>query len=147
MNLARSFLISAGSIKTNPTRALDTDSPALLETRQNTAGDALISLHVGSRTDNSDAVKAYYNANNPNSRRLACEILNAMTTEFNIPVRPIPVDTEHLSPDDAKQILKGKRPAILLEIGNAQKKDKNMLADTSTITNAIFNGVKAYGVE
>jgi len=147
MKLARSFLISAGGIKTNPTRALDADSTVSLETRQNTAGDALVSLHVGSRTDNADVVKAYYNANNPNSRRLACEILNSMTAEFNIPVRPIPVDAEHLSPDDGKQILKEKRPAILLEIGNAQKKDKNMLADTSTIANAIFNGVKIYGVE
>lgn len=145
MRLARSFLIAAGGMTINPTRALDADSPATLEKRQNTAGDALISLHVGSRADDVDVVKAYYNANNPNSRRLACEVLNGITTEFNVPIRPIPVDTTHLSPADYKQVLRGKRPAIVLEIGNARKTN-SILGETGTLANSIFNGVKNYGV-
>ncbi len=144
MRLARSFVIASG-MTVNPTRALDADSPAELEKRQNTAGDALISLHVGSRTDDIDVVKAYYNANNPNSRRLACEVLNGIATELNVPVRPIPVDTAHISSADYKQVLKGKRPAVVLEIGNARKA-KSILGETGTLANSISNGVKNYGV-
>ncbi len=145
MRLAKSFTIAAGGVIVNPTRALDADSVASIDVRQNKAGDALLSLHVGSRADDLEVVKAYYNPENKNSKRLACEILNTITTEFNLPVRPIPIDVSRLAADDAKQVLKGKRPAVILEIGNAQKKT-SILGSTGNLANAIFEGVKKYGV-
>lgn len=145
MRLARSFSIAATGLPVNPTRALDADSIASIDTRRNTKGDALISLYVGTRADDEEVVKAYYNPKNKNSRQLACEILNGITKEFQIPVRPIPVDTSKLSPDDAMQVLTG-RPAVLLELGNARRATNSILKDTGNLANAIFNGVKAYGV-
>jgi hypothetical protein len=145
MRLARSFSIAATGLPVNPTRALDADSIAGIDARKNTKGDALISFYVGTRADDEEVVKAYYNPKNKNSRRLACEILNGITKEFHIPVRPIPVDVSKLSPDDAKQVLTG-RPAVLLELGNARKAANSILKDTGNLANAIYNGVKAYGV-
>lgn len=145
MRLARSFSIAATGLQVNPTRALDADSIASIDTRRNTKGDALISLYAGMRADDEEVVKAYYNPKNKNSRRLACEILNGITKEFHIPVRPIPVDVSKLSPDDSMQVLTG-RPAVLLELGNARKSTNSILKDTGNLANAIFNGVKAYGV-
>jgi hypothetical protein len=144
MNLARSFSIASG-MTVNPTRALDRDSIASIDARQKTAGDALVSFNAGMRADDQEVVKAYYNPKSPYGRKLACEILNGIVNEFNIPVRPIPVDVDRLPADDAKLVLKGSRPAVYLEIGNARK-IKSILKDTSILANAIFKGVKKYGV-
>jgi len=137
-------LRTATGITLNPTRAWDKDSPATIEARKKTTGDALISLHAGSRADDLDAIKAYYNANNQYSRALACEILNSLTTEFNVPVRPVPVDATRYASDDPKKVLDQKRPAVMLEIGNARK-TASILSQTGNIAAAIINGVKRYG--
>jgi len=147
LRLANSFrTATSGRIAVNPTRALDKDSPATTDTRKNTAGDAFISLHAGSRTDNLEAAKAYYNAKNPYSRRLACEILNGIANQYNIPVRPIPVNADSYPPDDPKKVLGQKRPAVLVEIGNSNKMADNILGETGNIANSIFKGVETYNV-
>ena len=116
-----------------------------IEDRQKTTADAIISLHFGSRTDDQDTVKAYYNPT-PESKRLACEILNEINTKFNVATRPIPVNLEFLPQDDPKQVLKGARPAVLLEIGNVQKKD-SLLTEDKQLALQITKGIEAYGLE
>ncbi|MEM3154639.1 MAG: N-acetylmuramoyl-L-alanine amidase [Candidatus Woesearchaeota archaeon] len=138
--------LRAGKVFFNPTRTLRFDSIASIEARQKTSGDAIISLHAGIREDDQDTVKAYYNADTPGSSRLACEILNELTKKFRIPVRPIPVNMQNLPPEDPKQVLKGTRPAVLLEIGNAAKND-SILTKIPELGIAIYNGIKNYGVE
>ncbi len=135
--------LKAGRPRFSLTR--DKEDPVSIENRQKTAGDALISLHVGSRTDDQDTVKAYYNPT-PESKRLACEILNEIATKFNISVRPIPASFDYLPDNDPKQVLKGNKPAVLLEIGNAQKKD-SILEEDSQLALQIYKGIEAYGVE
>jgi len=140
--LALANALRAG--KTGFTLTREKEEAVMMDSRQKTAGDALISLHVGSRTANQDVVKAYFNPT-PESKRLACEILNAITTEFKIPVRPIPVNVDLLPDDDPKQVLKGTRPAVMLELGNAQKKD-SMLAEDKQLAIQIYKGVDSYGM-
>ncbi len=110
--------------------------------RQKTPGDALISLHAGAYSDNKDLVKAYYN-NQPGSKRLACEILNSITTSLNVPVRLIPANLEYASPEDSQQILSGTRPSVLLEIGNAKNKD-SILNKIPELRSAILEGIQNY---
>lgn len=135
--------LKAGRTRFNLTR--DKEDPVTMENRKKTTGDALISLHIGSRTDDQDIVKAYYNPT-PESKRLACEILNEITSKFNIPVRPIPASLDYLPDNDPKQVLKGNRPAILLEIGNSQKKD-SILAEDNQLALQIYKGIEAYGIQ
>ncbi len=135
--------LKAGRARFTTTR--DTEDPVSIENRQKTEGDALISFHIGSRTDDQDVVKAYYNPT-PESKRLACEILNEITGKFNIPVRPIPASLDYLSDNDPKQVLKGNRPAILLEIGNSQKKE-SILNEDKQLALQIYKGIEAYGIQ
>lgn len=122
----------------------DTETETAITDRQQTAGDAMVSLHAGSREDNLDVVKAYYN-NVPGSKRLACEILNQLTEEFKIPVRMIPVNTDYLLEEDPKQVLNAQRPAIMLELGNAKKPD-SVLTKIGEIQMRIDKGIENYGV-
>ncbi len=136
--------LRARSTKFELTRAYNQDTHATLDARKNTPGDALISLHAGSREDDKEAVKAYYNQA-PGSKELGCEILNEITAEFDVPVRLIPVNTNFLTAEDPKQVLNAARPAVLLEIGSAKKAD-SMLGKTSEIAGAIYRGVNNYGL-
>lgn len=123
------------------TRESEKDVP--IEQRQNTPGNAIISLHVGKYPDSRDIVKAYYTTET-GSKKLACEILNAITQSLNVPVRLIPINSEYLSNDDPKQAVFGKRPGVLLEIGNAQYKD-SIVSKVSELRTAITKGIEQYG--
>ena len=95
-------------------------------------GDAIIGL----TSTNQEAAKAYYNT--PESRRLACEILNEITKEYRIPVRPIPANT--YAKQDPKIILQDTRPAIILEISSKITQD-------GQLAQQIYNGMDNYGLE
>ncbi|MBW2970047.1 hypothetical protein KY319_02895 [Candidatus Woesearchaeota archaeon] len=86
---------------------------------------------------NTKAVKAYYNTEE--ARRLACEILNEITNEYKIPVRPIPINTEHISKNDPKYELKDTKPAVILEIDPGITKE-------SQLSVQIYKGLENYGV-
>lgn len=138
----------ANSLKAGRTRFVltrDREEPIPIDIRQKTTGDALISLHIGNRADNQDVVKAYYNPT-PESKRLACEILNEITTRFKVPVRPIPVNFDLIPDNDPKQVIRGTRPAVLLELGNSQKAD-SILKEDKQLALQIYKGVEKYGVE
>jgi hypothetical protein len=134
--------IRAGRTIYNPTRLIEEDSHASIQDRQETEGDALVSLHVGYRNDNRDVAKAYFTTQE--SKRLGCEILNQIALEFDIPVRLIPVNPGHLSKDDPRQVLTGRRLAVLLEIGNAQKSD-SILEQDKQLAVTINKGIEQYG--
>ncbi len=134
--------LSAGKTRFEFTRSNKADTDANIAARRSTKGDALISLAAGSRPDDQEVVKAYYN-NAPGSKRLACEMLNEIARQFNVPVRPIPVNTEYLGADDPRLVLRTARPAVLLEIGNAQKSD-SILGKTAELSRAINKGVEKY---
>ena len=134
--------LKSGRTRFNPTR--DKEEQVTIDQRQKTPGDAIISLHAGTSDGNIDTVKAYYNPT-PESRRLACEILNSITTEFKIPVRLIPVNTDYLTAKDPKNVLKGTRPEVLLEIGNAKKTD-SMLTQDKQLALEIYKGIENYGL-
>ncbi len=136
--------LSAGKTRFEFTRSNKADTDATIAARRSTKGDALISLAAGNKADNTDIVKAYYN-NMPGSKRLACEMLNEIAREFNVPVRPIPVNTEYLGADDPRLVLRTARPAVLLEIGNAQKAD-SILGKTAELSRAINKGAEKYGL-
>ncbi|GEM_PF-4024359 len=96
-------------------------------------GEALITL----TSTNQEAAKAYYNT--PESRRLACEILNRITEEYRIPVRPIPTNSELYPKQDPKTTLKGK-PAVTLEI-------PDRIAQEKQLAQQIYKGIENYGME
>jgi len=108
------------------------------EEREKTPGDAFIGLYTGSYSDARDIVKAYYGPE-LGSKRLACEILDSITQELNVPVRLIPINPDYYS--DPGMLTK--RPAVLLEIGNANYKD-SVLLKTTELKSAILKGMGAY---
>lgn len=131
--------IRSGRTRYNPTRALDQESHASIETRQKTEGDAIISLHAS--TETKEAIKAYYK-NEPESKKLACEILNEITEPYKIPVRPIPINFEHTMQDDPKNALRGNRPGVYIEIPSV-----SLFTNTDQLANAINKGVENYGIQ
>ena len=136
--------IRAGRPQYFPTRALDKEGYASIETRQKTNGDAIISFKAGQHTGKEDVVIAYYKPNQE-SKKLACEILNEITKEFRIPVRLVPINFEYLLPQDSKQALKGTRPAIQLEIGNTNNPN-SIITKQEEISIALHKGVQQYGL-
>lgn len=136
--------IRAGRPQYNPTRTLDKEGYASIETRQKTNGDAIISFTAGTQAETDDLVIAYYKPN-PESKKLACEILNEITKEFRIPVRLIPINFDYLLSHDSKQALRGTRPAIQLEIGNTNNPN-SIITKQEEISIALHKGVQQYGL-
>ena len=133
------YLLNCNAPKGNPLKQIATEgTPELVNSlragRPNiildlTKGDAIIAVHT-----TSGATKAYHNKA---GKRLACEILNAITKEYKIPVRPIPVNTDYFAKTDTKNILKENKPAVYIEIGPG---------DGGKQTAQIYNGIENYGV-
>lgn len=109
----------------------------------------IISIHIGSYSNDINTVKAYI-PKNPKEKenwKLACLILNQLTEKFEIDeTKIIRIKIEELSFDDPKQVLKfPDKVSVMLEIGNIQsEKGKEMLKHIVKISNSIHDGIEEY---
>jgi hypothetical protein len=118
--------------------------PRFIEISDNTETASII-LHLGKKETDQDYAKAYYDGT-PESKNLACEILNSITQKFKIPVRLVPVNPEYHLLEDPKNSLNRIKPSVLLELGNQQKKD-SILAEDKQLAIQIYKGIENYGIE
>jgi len=123
-----------------------------LQERKNSAEDAniIISIHIGNYSNNHNSVKAFipYKTNKYlESKKLACKILNAFLSEFELDgVVIVSVDTSILPEEDPMQILNFEdKVAVLLEIGNINtEQGRNMFNEISKISTSITQGLTNY---
>lgn len=120
-----------------------------LETIKNENPDAIISIHIGSYSEDKNIVYAYVPKNSDKERenwKLACLISNQLTEKFGIETKIIREDISSLKYDDPKQVLKfPDKVSVMLEIGNIQNEEgKEMLKNIVEISNSIYEGIGAY---
>jgi N-acetylmuramoyl-L-alanine amidase len=112
--------------------------------------DSVISIHVGSNPNPEiNNVKARISSESimrQQSRRLACLILNSLSTELSTikGLSIIPVNVSELKKDDPMRILDTDKVAVYLEIGNIMINQKNLLQKIPEISKAINDGIKKY---
>lgn len=127
----------------------DADFSLSVENRKSRIKNAVVSIHVGSYVSNENFVKAYINYNSDRkdeSLRLACELVNAVSSElirnnFKITgIAVVPVIPEKKS-DEQFEILIDDMPAVLLEIGNINVPETFDLKNKRVISAGIVKGV------
>tara|TARA_Y100000310_G_C20701769_1_gene830629 strand:- start:8886 stop:10031 length:1146 start_codon:yes stop_codon:yes gene_type:complete len=140
----------ADSLDYDKTRNYNT--PLTMEKRKDSAKDAhtIISIHIGNYSNNYNTIKAFipYKSNKfLQSRKLACNILNAFPSELKLDgIVIIPVDTSTLQENNPLQIINFEdKTTVLLEIGNINTEHgKNMFNQLSKISEGIYSGLTKY---
>ncbi len=107
---------------------------------------AIISLHAGRQPKSQNIVKAYVNLDaDERSYRLACHVLNSISDNFKGKITGtaiIPVIPAQLSQDDPRQGLVKDRVAVLLELGNIDYPNNEVLGSPVELAQAIAQGVE-----
>jgi len=112
--------------------------------------DALISIHVGSEDNpNVNHVKAYISVNSKKKReseQLGCIIINELIANFPEITGGlvVPVNVSELDADNPMRVLDSKDISVLLEIGNINSINNNILTKHARIAKSILNAVKRY---
>tara|TARA_Y100000310_G_C20695215_1_gene825191 strand:- start:266 stop:1444 length:1179 start_codon:yes stop_codon:yes gene_type:complete len=138
----------------------DSDSYETTEARltviEDNNADIVISIHLGSYSNNHNSVKAFikYNPGNQEiytkSIKLACRILNAFFSEGRglglDGVVIVPVDTSNLAEEDPMQVINFEdKVAVFLEIGNINTmQGRKMFNEISKTSNSIKDGLDHY---
>ncbi len=151
-----SYLKGAG-ISLTETRGLDADDKKeIIERINSITGDAVISIHTGSYPNQKFIpAKAYINANSPSaksgqSRKLACNILNSLSKKMpevsSVAIIPVNLELlEFFDHENPKRVLLKGKTAVLLELGNIQANEDNILKDKQKkIAEAIYEGIQNY---
>jgi N-acetylmuramoyl-L-alanine amidase len=144
---ARTFDITEPKLVSDLTR--DADFALSVDDRKSMIKDSVISINIGSAPALDNFVKAYiyYNPKKQESLKLACELVNAVSsalTNNGITITGtsiVPVIPEHES-DEQLQILVEDKPGVVLEIGNINVPDTFSIENKKVIAAGILEGIK-----
>ena len=162
-------ILAAKLLGTNPSwfagkqehsRSLSEDSKVVVEDKVNKVrqkGNTIISIHAGSDVDkNFNPAIAYINGESNNikaSRKLACLILNALSTELpeitDLVVVPVSVrQADMFEKDNPVRVLVDDKIGVQLVIGNIQIEEDNIFKNKlDAIAKAVYYGIKEYKKE
>lgn len=108
--------------------------------------DTVLSINANTEDPLRNNIVAYVNEN-PDSKKLACMLLNrltALSVDKSTGAAIVPVKLDHLPKDDPKQVLQAKT-AVYIELGNTRNPRNALLKNPLQTTTEIQEALRQYG--